>query len=175
MPKGTELTDFEREEIVGLHKGGFSYEKIEKILDRPKTTIRNVIKKFNEQGLTSTAPRSGRPKILSERDERHLIKIVKNNRNESLEEIIEKFNTAMNISVSSRTIQRTLYNKGYSGHAAKKSLLFQKKIEKKDMDGVVWEKIGIINGVMNHDLNFLIIIQEIGFGIKKMNNIKLIV
>ena len=48
MPKGTELTDFERGEIVGLHKGGFSYEKIEKILDRSKTTICNVIKKFNE-------------------------------------------------------------------------------------------------------------------------------
>jgi len=74
MPKGTELTDFEREEIVGLHKGGFSYEKIEKILDRPKTTIHNVIKKFNEQGLTSTALHSGRPKILSKRNERHLIK-----------------------------------------------------------------------------------------------------
>ena len=137
MPKGTELTDFECGEIIRLHKDGFSYEKIEKILDYSKTTIYNVIKKFNKQGLTNTASHFGRSKILSERDERHLIKIVKNNRNESLKEITEKFNTVINILVLSRTIQRTLHNKGYSGHAAKKSLLFQKKIEKKDMDGVV--------------------------------------
>lgn len=131
MPRGPELTDFERGEIVGLHKGGFSYDKISEILDYHKSTVRNVIIKYNEQGLTSAAPRSGRPKILSKRSERHLINIVKDNRNESLEEITEMFNTAMNISVSSRTIQRTLHNEGYSGHAAKKKPFISEKNRKK--------------------------------------------
>src|SRR5688572_5054057 len=49
----------------------------------------------------------------------------------SLEEITENFNTAMNISVSSRTIQRTLHNKGYSGHAAKKKPFISEKNQKK--------------------------------------------
>ena len=62
----------------------------------------------------------------------------------------------------------------------KKSLLFQKQIEKNDLDGVECEKIGLLSGkklfgVMNLDLNFLIMIQEIGFEEKKMKDIKQIV
>ena len=126
MPKQRELTDFERGEIVGLSKGGFSQRKIAELLDIPKSTVGDVVKKYNEHSLTTTASRSGRPKILSEHDKRHLIKITKENRFDTLEEITENFNTVMNISVSSRTIQRTLHKEGYSGHAAKKNLLFQK-------------------------------------------------
>jgi len=120
MLKSKELTDFERGKIVGLHIGGFSIRKISEILKHPKSTVGDIVKKYNEQGLTSTLPRSGRPKILSERDNRQLIKITKNNRNKTLEEITEDFNITLDKPVSSRTVQRTLHQKGYSGCAAKK-------------------------------------------------------
>src|SRR6185436_7383414 len=120
MPKGKELTEFERGKIVDLHIGKFSVRKIAKILNHPPSTVGEIIKKYNELGLTSTLPRSGRPKILSERDNRQLIKITKNNRNKTLKEITDDFNTITNKPVSSRTIQRTLHQQGYSGHAAKK-------------------------------------------------------
>ena len=68
------LTDFERGEIVGLSKGGFSQRKISDILKVPKSTVGDVIKKYNKQGLTTTASCSGRPEILSEYDKRHLIR-----------------------------------------------------------------------------------------------------
>jgi transposase len=113
MPKGKELTDFERGEIIGLYKGKkYTQTEIIKILKHPKSTVGDVIKKYNEQGLTSTLPRPGRPKILSERDNRQLIKITKNNRNKTLEEITEDFNEIINKPVSSRTIQRTLHQEG---------------------------------------------------------------
>ena len=41
-----ELTDFERSEIVGLSRGGFSYGNIFKILDIPKSTVGVVVKKI---------------------------------------------------------------------------------------------------------------------------------
>ena len=148
MTRGKELTDFERGEIVGLFKGGFSQRKIAEILEFSKSTVGEVIKKYNEKGLTTTASRSGRPKILSECNTKHLIKITKKNRSDTLEELTENFNTSMAISVSSRTVQRILHKKGYSGHAAKKNLLFQKKIEKNDMDSVVCEKTGLQNGII---------------------------
>jgi intein-encoded DNA endonuclease-like protein len=44
MPKTREFTDFERGEIVGLSKGGFSYRKIVKILDIPKSKVVKIIK-----------------------------------------------------------------------------------------------------------------------------------
>src|SRR5437764_14097917 len=107
-----------------------------------------VVKKYNEQGLTTTSSRSGRPKILSECNNRQLIKIAKVNRSSTFEELTEKFNTSMAISVSSRTVQRALHKESYSGHAAKKNLLFQKKIEKNNMDGVVCEKTELLNGII---------------------------
>jgi transposase len=131
MSKKRELTDFERGEIVGLSKGGFSQRKIAELLNFPKSTVGEVIKKYNEQGLTTTASRSGRPKILSERDNRQLIKIIKENRNKTLEELTEEFNTSMAISVSCRTVQRVLHEEGYSGHAAKKKPLISEKNRKK--------------------------------------------
>src|SRR3954471_7400708 len=114
MPKGKELTDFERGEIIGLFKGKFSVRQIAEILNHPKSTVGNIIKKYKDQGLTTTAIHSGRPKILSERDERHLIKRQKKIEKILLKKLTEKFNTIMKISVSSRTIQRTLYKAGYS-------------------------------------------------------------
>ena len=131
MPKTRELTDFERGEIVGLNKGGFSQRDIAKILDHPKSTVGDIIKKYNELGLTTAAPRSGRPKALDKRDNRHLVKIAKNNRNLTLEEITEKFNTEMSISLSSRTIQRALHETGYSGHSAKKKPFISEQNQKK--------------------------------------------
>ena len=130
MPKTRELTDFERGLIVGLSKGEFSYREIAKELGIPKSTVGDVVKKYNEQGLTTTAPRSGRPEILSEYLKKNLIKITKENRFNTLEELTEIFNTTLNISVSSRTIQRTLHKEGYSGHAAKKTFYFRSKSKK---------------------------------------------
>src|SRR2546421_13039983 len=104
MSKRRKLTDFEHGEIVGLSKGSFSQRNITKILDIPKSTVGEVIKKYNEKGLTITASRSDRPKILSERDSRHLVKIAKENRSNTLEEITENFNALMPILVFTRTV-----------------------------------------------------------------------
>ena len=131
MPKRKELTDFERGEIIGLHKGNFSINEIKDLLGHPRSTIGDIIKKYNEQGLTSTLPRSGRPKILTDRDNRQLVKTVKTNRNLTLIEITEKFNETLNFSVSSRTIQRVLHEEGYSGHAAKKKPFISEQNKKK--------------------------------------------
>ena len=61
MTKTQELTFFERGEIVGLHKGQYSPTDVSRSLNVPRTTINDVIRKWEEDGLTSPAPRSGRP------------------------------------------------------------------------------------------------------------------
>ncbi|CAI2193751.1 8064_t:CDS:1, partial [Funneliformis geosporum] len=55
----------------------FSQRNITKILDIPKSTVDKVIKKYNKVGLTTTASRSGKPKVLSKHDSRNLVKIAK--------------------------------------------------------------------------------------------------
>jgi len=123
MPKTREYTEFERGEIIGLWKGGHSERDIVSILEFPKTTIHDTIERYKKENQISDAPRSGRPPKLSERNIRELVKIVKEDRQQSLREITEKFNDLSIVSVSSYTVQHTLHNEGFFGRAGKRKPL----------------------------------------------------
>jgi len=117
MPKTRELTSFERGEIVGLHKGQHNPSDISRILDIPRTTVNDVIRKWEKEGRTSPAPRSGRPPLLDEHDQRQLVRLVKEDRQQSLAQITENFNNLGLKNVSEVTIRRNLYELGYHGRA----------------------------------------------------------
>jgi len=104
MPKSKELTEFERGEIVGLSKINLSVRKIAEVLLIAKSTVQDVINKYRRRGLITAAPRSGRPPILTPRNTRTLIKMVKKDRQTSLEELTEDFNKTLQISVCSKTV-----------------------------------------------------------------------
>src|SRR6266540_3806937 len=65
MVKTRELTDFERGKVIGLYKAGESERAISEKTGYGKTTIHNIISKYNEMGAISVASRSGRPKKLT--------------------------------------------------------------------------------------------------------------
>ena len=77
MSKGTQLTEFECGEIIGLKKANFSYQEIADILKRSKAAVQNIIRNYFTKNKTSAALRPGRPKILSDRDNRQVVKIIK--------------------------------------------------------------------------------------------------
>ena len=131
MPKSHELTPFERGEIVGLSKGGHSVRNIVEILDIPKSTVQDVITRYNDENRTDTAPRSGRPPALSERDKRQLGRIVRQNRKQAVEKIAEQFNQSLTISVSTKTVQRSLHSMGYYGRTGRKKPLVSEVNKKK--------------------------------------------
>src|SRR6266540_696326 len=131
MPKSTELTDFERGQIVGFSMAGWG-----------DTAIQSIVKRYNEDGATTTATRSGHPPKLTERDERTLIREVKKNCNATVKEITEQINKSLPVSVGVHTVQTTLHEYGFYGRIAKKKPLFLKETEKSVQNGVVNEKIG---------------------------------
>ena len=131
MPKSKELTEFERDEIIGLSKINLSVRNIAKVLLLKKSTIHDVITKYRRRGLISAAPRSGRPPILTQRNTRALLKIVKEDRQTSLDELIEKFSKTLQISVSNSTIKRKLHEEGYYGRVGKKKPLVSEVNRKK--------------------------------------------
>ncbi|CAG8595429.1 1688_t:CDS:1 [Ambispora leptoticha] len=88
MTQRRELTIFER----GLHKGQHGASDISRILKIPRETCRDVIKRYCEEGLTEPTPRSGRPPLLTEHEERTLIRTVRGDRQESLQQLTAKFN-----------------------------------------------------------------------------------
>ena len=115
MAQRRELTVFERGMIIGLHKGQHGASDISRILDIPRETCRNVIKKYCEEGITEPLPRSGRPPLLTDREERTLIKTVREDRQESLQQITAKFNDLGLTPISTGTAKRILHKHDYFG------------------------------------------------------------
>lgn len=131
MPRATELTDFERGMIIGLHLGGkHTHQEIAAIVRRSKGAVQGVIERYVDGGFTTATQRSGRSSKLSKRDERQLVREVKKDRSITLEPLTEAFNKSLTISVSSRTVQRTLHNYGFYSRVAKKKPLVTEKNKK---------------------------------------------
>ncbi|GFW84140.1 transposable element Tcb2 transposase [Trichonephila clavipes] len=118
MSKSKELSEFDRGSIVGCHLCGKSVRETADILQKPKSTVSDVILKWKRRDSETAEKRTGRPKILGERSRRTLKRVVKQNRKSSLVEISQEFQSSSGISVSSRTVRRELKNLGFHGRAA---------------------------------------------------------
>jgi transposase len=130
MPKGKQLTEFERGEIVGLRKANFSIREIAIILKRSKTAVENAINDYFKKDKTSAILRSGRPKKLTERNNRQIIKIVKKTPKITVKEITQELKE-LNISACESTIRHVLHFNNYYGRIAIKKPLVSEKNRKK--------------------------------------------
>lgn len=131
MVKNRELSENERSEVIGLWKGRKSTREIAKIVNRPQSTVNSIIQRYKRRGNVADAERRGRPKILTDRDKRKIIKDVKSDRAMSLDELTNKFQENLNISISRNTIRSALHELGYYGRVAKKKPLVSEKNRRK--------------------------------------------
>ncbi|GFW53683.1 regulator of chromosome condensation 2 [Trichonephila clavipes] len=106
MSKSKELSEFDSGSTVRCHHCGKSVREIADILQKPKSTVSDVIVKWKRRASETAEKRTGRPKILGERSRRTLKRIVKQNCKSSLVEISQEFQSSSGISVSSRTVRR---------------------------------------------------------------------
>ncbi|GFU17747.1 regulator of chromosome condensation 2 [Trichonephila clavipes] len=104
MSKSKELSEFDRGSIVGCHLCGKSDSEIVDILQKPKSTVSDVIMTWKHQGSETAEKRTNRPKILGERSRRTLKRVVKQNRKSSLVELSQELQSSSGNSVSSRTV-----------------------------------------------------------------------
>ena len=119
-----ELSEFQRGEIIGAWKCNFSVRIIEEVLKYSKSTIQNVISAYKNDGLEKRPSQSGRPIIISERDNHHLIRILNKNRRTNVKELCEDFITSTSTNVSSVTLRRHLHKNNIHGRVgAKKSFI----------------------------------------------------
>ena len=77
--KGKEISLSERKIIIKLWKDGESFRKIGQTIGRTYSSVQRVVNNFKKTGILTSKPRSGRPKILSAREERKIINMVKVN------------------------------------------------------------------------------------------------
>lgn len=85
--KRRELSLEERKIVISNFKDGKSLSEIGKIVGRSKSTIQNVVNRYNCEKRIDNLQRPGRPKLLSDRDERFIKAIVKKNTFESTPKI----------------------------------------------------------------------------------------
>lgn len=124
MGKSSELTESERGQIIGLHKGGHSQRNISKIIDIPRSTIGDTIRRYKNKGITKSAPRSGRPKKINGENKQLLKELAKENNHNSAEQLQKKFKEVTNVQVSTKTLTKELHQIGiFSCIAAKKPLI----------------------------------------------------
>lgn len=101
-----------RQLIVRLHKEGKSLSDISSTIDVQRRTVVNILKHHRETGDITPVPIPGRPRLLTPRDERDLVKIVRKDpttRPSTLRNALYHTNTHV---LSTRTVQRTLHRAG---------------------------------------------------------------
>src|SRR5215467_13585242 len=97
---------------------GHSEREIEEKTGQPKTTIHDTIERYRETGTATPVPRTGRPPILNDRDQRHLVRIIRSDRQQTTRQVHNNFVETTGTAVSLSTIKRALCDAGYNSRVA---------------------------------------------------------
>uniref|UniRef100_A0A034WTK7 Transposable element Tcb2 transposase n=1 Tax=Bactrocera dorsalis TaxID=27457 RepID=A0A034WTK7_BACDO len=130
----TEISLETRKIIIDLKKKGKSLREIAQIVGRHHTTIKKIIDKFENFKLVENFKRSGRPKVLTEREERQIVGIVRTNPRSSAVQIAKDITADTGKSVSSNTIRRILHKNGFYGRRPRKKPFISKVNKAKRLD-----------------------------------------
>uniref|UniRef100_A0AAY5KG33 Transposase Tc1-like domain-containing protein n=1 Tax=Esox lucius TaxID=8010 RepID=A0AAY5KG33_ESOLU len=108
--------------VMELCKYGKVYKKISKALQMPVSTVQSLIKKWKTQGSLDPKPRSGRPRNISAKTARRIVRDTKENPQVTSGEIqaaLEKDSVV----VSRSTIRQYLNRNELLGQVARKKPL----------------------------------------------------
>lgn len=127
-----QMTEADRLEAFKLSKDGWSHREIGNHFGRNHVTIGNLLKKIKEHRTVRNLPTTGRPKVLTDRQARTVLQMVKRNRSTTIREIQESLLQSYSKQVSRQTISRILHNHGmYSGVKAKKPKISERNRKKR--------------------------------------------
>jgi len=117
------LTEFEKGQIVALRKKEISFSEIGELLHRPKRTVQTFHNRFQKRGDANTLPKPGRPKIITTRTCRRLVRESKKARHQSLSELRNDHDGAPHASLVS--VKRALASVNIKKWRARKRALLK--------------------------------------------------
>lgn len=123
-----------KKQIVDLKKDGKSYSEISSIVKRSKSTIQCVIKNYEKNESFEMAPGRGRKKILNDKMERKIVRMVKVDPKISAPKIAAEITVSHGISLNPQTVRNVLHSKGYQGRAIRKKPYISKTNVQKRLD-----------------------------------------
>ena len=131
--KGPEISPEVRKLAVDLHQKKHRLCEISKLLHLSYMTVSNIVKRYLQSGSVENKTRSGRPKVVTDRDYRKLERLVKVNRRDSLNDITSKFNGVRDRRVSKRTVQHHLNKHGFNKRLSRKRVVIREVNRKKEV------------------------------------------
>ncbi len=130
-PHGREMSQDLRNKIISLHKKGEGYKKISKALLISQNTVAKVVQTFKKDGTaTISQRRPGRPRKLTPRQERLLMRRVEENWHASSLQLSTEVESQTGVTISRDTIRRTLQRNGMHGCRPRKKPLLKPRHKK---------------------------------------------
>lgn len=120
MVKTAEISPSVRCKVIELKNEKKTYREIAKMLKLPVSTVGYIIKTVMDTGSLLTKRRTGRPKVLSERQERSIVLHARKHPFTSAQELVNMVETTAQQRVSKSTIKNVLNRANYHGRAARK-------------------------------------------------------
>ncbi|CAF1477350.1 unnamed protein product [Adineta ricciae] len=121
------VSPYTRAQAVALYHSGMKVSKIAEQLPISRKCIMNAIERYEKHGEFSDLKRSGRPKKLSARDERHLKRLVKGENRLSAAKITSDLNSSLPKPVTRRTVCNYLTKLGFEYKVKLKKQWLSKK------------------------------------------------
>lgn len=100
-----------------MHRNGRTPTQIAQDCELSVNSVKAVLRRFRKRGTVVTPEVAGRPKKLSDRDARSLIREIKMERRSTLADLTNSTSTE----VSQRTVRRTLQSCGIHNRVARKN------------------------------------------------------
>ncbi len=178
-PHGREMSQDLRKKIISLHKKGEGYKKISKALLISQNTVAKVVQTFKKDGTATISQRHpGRPRKLTPRQERLLMRRVEENRHASSLQLSKEVESQTGVTISRDTIRRTLQRNGMHGCRPRKKPLLKPRHKKArlefarahaDKDEDYWDSILWSDETK---INVLELMASKLYGVAKVRNTK---
>ena len=119
-PKKSEISVSVRDRVIFLRQNGQSYREIGKTLNLSFTTVQYIVKKYEKTKSTDNQPRTGRPKVLTNRERRYIIKKATKYPFTSAQALCNDVASTSGKSLCPQTIRNVLHSAEIFGRAARK-------------------------------------------------------
>lgn len=108
MP-GREISAFDRTRIVALQEAGHSNHEIHRMLQIPRSSIIRINQLYQETGTIETRQRSGRPRVLNDREDRYLVQYARRHRHDPAPALRNHIQRTIHRVLSTSTVRRRLH------------------------------------------------------------------